>query len=115
VNFGNTKPGMGVLLDLGAPKVVTYVNVLLNAAGTTVELRGGDSDPGATTAGDDTVVKTFKLIGEPKPDSPSTVVLPGSDQPVRYLLVFITKMPVDPADARGRAQIAVQEITVFTP
>jgi hypothetical protein len=115
VNFGNTKPGMGVLLDLGAPKVVTYVNVLLNAAGATVELRGGDSDPGATTTGDDTVVKTFKLIGEPKPDSPSTVVLPGSDQPVRYLLVFISKMPVDPADARGRAQIAVQEITVFSP
>jgi hypothetical protein len=114
-NFGNNKPGMGVLIDLGSPKVVTYVNVLLNASGATIELRGGDSDPGATTAGDDTVVKTFKPIGDPKVDSASNVILPGSDQPVRYLLVFITKMPADPADGRGRNQIAVQEITVFSP
>src|SRR5207247_6959417 len=78
-NFGNLKPGMGVLLDLGAPKVVTYVNVLLNASGSTIELRSGDSDPGATTAGDTAIATTFKQIGDTKADSPSRVTLPGGE------------------------------------
>jgi hypothetical protein len=110
-NFGGLKKGMGVLLDLGSPKVVQYVNVQLSAPGTTIELRTGDSDPG--TAGDSTFPEAYQPVGEPKVDAPPTVVLGGSDKPVRYLLVWLSKIPPDPADPGGRALIVVQEITVF--
>jgi hypothetical protein len=110
--FGGFKPGMGILIDLGSAKSVAFVQVDLSTTGATIELRGGTSDPGSSEAGDEAVVRDFKLIGEPKANSPLTVALTGSpDQPVRYLLVWITQLPQ--SDPGGGFQLGVQEITVF--
>ena len=51
-NFGNLKPGMGVLIDLGAERDVANVKVDFLIPGATVEARVGSSDPGASSPTD---------------------------------------------------------------
>jgi eukaryotic-like serine/threonine-protein kinase len=110
--FGGFKPGMGILVDLGSAKAVTWVQVDLSSSGATLELRAGSSDPGAGVAGDEAVVRDFKAIGEPHPNSPLTVALTASpDEPVRFVLIWISQLP--PADPTGGFQLGVQEITVY--
>jgi eukaryotic-like serine/threonine-protein kinase len=108
--FGGYKPGMGVLINLGSPRKVTSVKVLLSAPGATVSLRAGDSDPGSSGDGDGKVAKDFVVVGDEHADAPATLILPGApDKPTQYLLVWISKLP---ADGKGGFQIGIQEITV---
>lgn len=108
--FGGKKAGMGVLIDLGAPKQVSSVQVQLSRQGATLELHSGTGDPGPGADGDAKIVATYPRIGDPHPDSQVNVFLPGDpDQPVRYLLVWVTKLPPD----GERFQVGIQEITVF--
>ena len=53
--FGNLKPGMGILIDLGEARHVASVRVELGTPGATAEIRTGESDPGDSTAGDDEI------------------------------------------------------------
>jgi eukaryotic-like serine/threonine-protein kinase len=93
-NFGDSKRGMGVLIDLGKETAVTAVNLELNPGGATVDLRVGANDPGASKAGDNAILTEFKMIGEPAVDAPTRVVLAGDpNNKVRYLLVWISKLP----------------------
>jgi eukaryotic-like serine/threonine-protein kinase len=107
--FGDKKPGMGILLDLGAPKQVSSVEVQLSRQGATLELRSGNEDPGADAAGDAKIIETYQRVGDPRTECPIRVVLPAPDQPVRYLLIFITKLPADGEEF----QVGIQEITVL--
>jgi hypothetical protein len=111
-NFGNSKQGMGILLDLGSPKQVALVKVQFAVAGATVELRTGTSDPGPASgsAGDKEIVSTFKTVGSPHADAGTNVILNGdTSQPVQYLLVWITKLPSD----NGGYQVQIQDIQVL--
>lgn len=108
-DFGGLKPGLGVLIDLKSAQNVVSVQVDFNAAGATAELRSGSSDPGNTSAGDQQIVAGYQVVGDPKSDLGPRVVFPGPQQPARYLLVWITRLPR--ADD-GRYRIGVAEITV---
>ena len=44
--FGNLKPGVGLVLDLGEPQNVTEVDFTTTTGGLTVELRSADEKPG---------------------------------------------------------------------
>jgi eukaryotic-like serine/threonine-protein kinase len=93
-NFGNSKRGMGVLIDLGKETAVTAVNLELNPGGATLDLRVGSSDPGANNAGDAAILQEFKMIGEPVVDAQTRVLLTcDPNNKVRYLLVWISKLP----------------------
>jgi hypothetical protein len=108
-NFGGTgKPGMGVLLDLGGPKKVASVEVRVLQPGATIELRGGDTDPGDSSAGDDQIVKTYKPIGGAQPNVNSLIAFNGADDPVSYLLIWVTVLPPD----GGQFMISISDITV---
>jgi hypothetical protein len=110
-NFGNIKPGMGVLIDLGKETAVTAVNLELNAAGASVELRGGASDPGATREGDAAIVRDYTVIGEPKANVQTRVVLAGEPgKKVRYLLVWFTRIP---QEGSGRYRLEILELSVL--
>jgi serine/threonine protein kinase len=110
-NFGNLKQGMGVFIDLKTPQKVSSVQVDFNTSGTTAELRTGAADPGSSAAGDATVVSTFTVVGSPKADLGTTALFQGPDQPTRYLMLWITKLP--PAtDSSGKFQVGIGEITV---
>ncbi|MBT8224787.1 MAG: protein kinase [Dactylosporangium sp.] len=110
-NFGQIRPGLGVWVDLGSPQRVVNMKVYVSRAGATMELRGGDTDPGAgasTAEGDAGIVDSYRVIAPSRVNDGTTVLFTGSDTPVQYLLVWITKLPPD----AGRYGIKVSEIEV---
>jgi hypothetical protein len=111
-NFGY-KQGMGILIDLGSPKQVASVQVTMTP-GATIELRSGASDPGPDSGrpGDLQIVQTF-TPGPPKTSTSGSggTVLNGPTDPVRYLMVWISKLPPTP-DSTGQYQVQVREIQV---
>ena len=113
--FGGIKPGMGILINLGAPRKVTAVRVIVDEQGASVSLRAGTSDPGNTTDGDGAIANTFTPLGPSLDDHPGTnMVLPVPEdaQTVQYLLVWITKLPqAEP----GEFRLTVNEIVVLAP
>ncbi|MDT5040724.1 MAG: eukaryotic-like serine/threonine-protein kinase [Actinoplanes sp.] len=112
-NFGNNKAGMGVLINLGRPRSVSDVQVETSAPGVSMELRWGTSDPGDNTAGDDTIVKTYKVIGEriTKSDGTNQIFPVSSDQQYQFLLVFLTDLPAAD-DGSGGFKVSVNKIQV---
>jgi hypothetical protein len=75
-----------------------------------MELRTGTSDPGNTTAGDDTIAKNFTVIGTPNQQAATTTVFPVDKDSVQYLLIWITKLP---PNAEGKFVLTVNEIVVL--
>jgi hypothetical protein len=115
--FGDLKPGMGLLINLGAPTKVGAVKVVVNLQGATMSLRTGSSDPGNTSDGDKTISTSYTTVGSELADRPGTVMVfpvPPDQQTMQYLLIWITKLPPDPAKG-GKYSLAVNEITVLSP
>jgi hypothetical protein len=104
--FGNLKPGMGIVIDLGESKKVSSVVVDFSVPGATAEIRGGDTAP----ARDPNAYTTYS--------APVTVQsantkfsLTGSPQ-VRYVMVWITGRL--PATGTGGFKVGVKEVTVLS-
>jgi eukaryotic-like serine/threonine-protein kinase len=114
-NFGNIKPGMGVLINLGSPRNVSDVRVETSAPGVAMDIRTGTSDPGDTTAGDEQVVKAYKKLGEAeegRTDGTKEVFsVFDPDQKYQYILVFLTDLP--PADDGVQFKVTVTNIEVY--
>jgi eukaryotic-like serine/threonine-protein kinase len=108
--FGGSKIGMGVLIDLGAPKAVTTVKITFANQGAAVDLRKGTALFPATAEGDDQIYQSYKPIGEPR-EAGATTVLNSDGEPVQYLLIWISKLP--PAvDDPSRYQVRIEEIEI---
>ena len=105
--FGNLKPGMGVLIDLGKAAYVANVKVDFDAPGATVSARVGDRDPGNSSSGDGQINTTYKTVAGPMTAGPTQVLTLGLT--TRYVLVWITKLP---SVGSGKYQVAIDEITV---
>jgi len=117
-DFGGLKKGMGLLLDLGAEKKVASVQVQLSQRGAAVELHAGNKDPGASSSASDGAIldglqgADYPIVGQPTQDAATTVgFLPGASEPVRYLIVWITKLPPGIGSCSGY-QVGVQDIRV---
>jgi len=100
-DFGNLKPGVGLMLDLGRPQALAGVQLTSPTPGATVEVRTG-----ATTAAD---LDGFPVAG--------TATLTGDDAvpfaaPVtaRYVLVWVTGL----VEADGGFAAGVSEVQVTT-
>ncbi|HEX6872607.1 MAG TPA: protein kinase family protein [Micromonosporaceae bacterium] len=106
------KPGMGILIDLGQLTNVGAVKVELSQKNASVGLRTGTSAPESSSEGDKTISTTFRPIGAPLEDHSGTVMVFPVQQEVRYLLVWITKLP---ANNDGKYVLAVNEISVLAP
>jgi len=110
-NFGSFKAGMGVLINLGAPTKVSAVKVSMSQQGASIALRSGTSDPGNTTAGDDSINKSFTPVGAPQDKAGTNIVLPVDKDSVQYLLIWVTKLPGP--DAEGNFLLTINEISVL--
>src|SRR4029453_864704 len=90
-NFGSIKPGMGILINLGAPTKVGAVKVMVSQQGAAVELRAGTADPGNTSEGDKSIATSFTSISTPNAQAGTNIVfaIPQDKQTVQYLLVWI--------------------------
>jgi hypothetical protein len=114
-DFGGIKPGMGVLINLGAPTKVKAVQVTMASGGASISLRAGTSDPGNTSDGDKQIATTFTPLGPSQDDFPGTNVvlpIPEAQQTVQYLLIWVSKLP---PGGKDYYQVTINEIRVFTP
>lgn len=108
-NFGNIKPGMGILVDLGKVTNVTTVEIDFASPGATVEARVGSSDPGPGRGNDAKIVSSYQRIGSPQVAG-STAMLPIG-VPTRYILIWVTSLPpLSP----GKYEVGIQEISVHS-
>lgn len=107
-NFGNIKPGMGMLVDLGKVTDVTTVRVDFMTPGATVEARIGSTDPGTSRTNDATIVSTYKRIGSSQVAGSTAVIPIGVD--TRYILIWVTNLPPLSAD---KYEVGIQEIKVY--
>jgi hypothetical protein len=101
--FGNLKPGTGLLLDMGRRVTITKARILLGATyGADVQLRIGD---------DTSSLRDMAIAAKAK-DAGGTVTLrPAAAHRGRYVLVWFTKLPPS-ADRGGVFQADVYEVTV---
>jgi hypothetical protein len=108
-DFGQIKPGMGILINLGEPRNVDNVQVELGIAGATAEIWVGNEDPGNDTAGDERIYQTYEPVGEPQQGG--TTMVFGNFDPAttyQYLMVWFTELA--PNDDGFR--IEVQQVVV---
>jgi hypothetical protein len=96
-DFGGLKTGTGLLLDFGKPVTIVSADLNLGAAGAYVQLRGANSPS----------PDILKTIGGTMNAGSTTTIRP-QETPVRYLLVWFTKLPLA---GSGRYQASVYNIT----
>jgi hypothetical protein len=108
-DFGTLKVGMGIWLDLRSPRRVDSVDVRFSRPGATAELRAGTADPGSSPEGDAQVLQSYPVVGEPQVNAPATTAFPGSTEPARYLVLWLTRLP---KTDEGNFQAGIKEITV---
>ncbi|GGS87764.1 protein kinase family protein [Streptomyces chromofuscus] len=103
-NFGNLKPGVGVILDLGKAQQVGKVTVAFKGS-TSVELRTASGD----TSGMPTSFDSYSKVAE---GSGTTVTLkPGKTLTSRYLLVWLTELPIQADDGKWRGRMIDVKVT----
>lgn len=96
--FGGIKDGVGLLIDLGAPRPVSGVEVVLAAPGTIVELRAADIR--AEQAGG------YRVLASGRSESGPLALTPPPGTRARYYLLWITGLP----QVDGRFSAGVTEI-----
>jgi hypothetical protein len=98
-HFGNLKPGVGILFDLGSPQPIGGVTLTTTLPGSTVEVRTGSTADGALDA--------YTVAGTATLDPTTQVRFP---RPVtnQYLLVWFTGLVPDSGSfSANLAEIAV--------
>ncbi|HEY8474415.1 MAG TPA: protein kinase family protein [Natronosporangium sp.] len=107
--FGNLKSGMGILINLGQPRVLSTIELQLATAGATVDIRAGDSDPGSSGEGDEQVYQTFEPITESQSGGPNVVFSSfDPEQAYQYVMVWFSELPPDD----GGYRVEVQQLTI---
>lgn len=107
--FGNLKPGMGILINLGEPRHLSTIQVELATAGATAQIRAGESDPGSSTEGDDQIYQTYEPVGEPQQGGTNMVFTSfDPEQTYQYVMVWFSELAPD----EGGFRVEVQQLTV---
>nr|WP_208383192.1 protein kinase family protein [Modestobacter marinus] len=98
-DFGNLKPGVGVLYDLGSEQAVSGVSLRTTRPGETVEVRTGGSPEAGLESFD--VAASAELTGE-------DLLSFAEPATSRYVLVWLTSLvPVDEGYSGDLAEVAV--------
>jgi hypothetical protein len=87
--FGNLKPGVGLVLDLGSAQKLASVNLDAATAPLTVQLRAGDSPPSSSLSG-------FQPVGAAAQASGATSLPAAAGGSHRYWMIWVTSLA--PAD-----------------
>lgn len=94
-NFGNLKPGVGLILDLGKQQRIGSVDVSF-IGDTSVELRTAPKGTSATPESFDDFTKVAEGSGTDVKLKPSKPV------ETQYVLVWLTRLPADGGNFRGK-------------
>ncbi|WP_153504396.1 hypothetical protein [Cumulibacter manganitolerans] len=100
--FGNLKPGVGIVYDLGAEKSVSKVQIRTTLPGATVEIRTGAASGGT--------LDQFPAVAGPVQLQETTdIPLPGGTK-TRYVLVWITQL----VNQQGFYQASLSEVGIIS-
>ncbi|MFF8937680.1 protein kinase family protein [Streptomyces paradoxus] len=103
-DFGRLKSGVGIILDLGKSQQVGKVTVTF-VGDTSVELRSASPDAGS----EPTSLDAYSQVAQ---GSGTTVQLkPEKSLKSRYLLVWLTKLPIQADDGKWRGRVADIKVT----
>ena len=100
--FGNIKPGVGIVYDLGGEKTISKVDVLTTLPGATVEVRAGGAASGT--------IDQFPAVAGPVELQTNTSIDVPDGVSTRYVLVWITTL----VPQQGYFQAALSEITIYS-
>jgi hypothetical protein len=114
-DFGGIKDGMGVLIKLPEAHALSEVRVVTSAPGAAIDIRTGKNDPGDSSQGDKKIVKEYTKLSDSDSDANTgdhqTLSGFDPDQKYQYVLVFVTKLPVND-EGRGY-RVNVNEIELY--
>ncbi|MBE1564373.1 protein kinase family protein [Nonomuraea africana] len=100
--LGNLKPGVGLLLDMGKPtKIADVIATLSTAAGSSVELKVGDSPD----------LSSLKTVAKQKDVSGKVTLTPAEVATGQYVLIWFTRLPADAGKFRG----TIYDVVVYSP
>jgi hypothetical protein len=98
--FGNLKPGVGLVLDLGSAKEVTSVSFNAETGPMKVELHSADAMPTGTSGG--------KIVGEATTANGKTVLDASKGGKHQYWMIWVTELgPTRKAVISGISAAAV--------
>ncbi|MGQ0629897.1 MAG: protein kinase family protein [Sporichthyaceae bacterium] len=103
--FGGLKPGVGLVLDLGAVQTVRQVKLTFLKAGAAVEARA--SAAGASTA--PTNLSAYLVAAAASDTAREQTLRFAFAARTRFLLIWLTELP---ADGGGRFQAGISEVSV---
>jgi hypothetical protein len=102
-DLGGLKPGVGLLLDLGSAQEVGAVRLLLVGHGTSVELRASPTTYSASADG-------YLPIASADHVGALVTLRPQQPVKVRYLLIWLTSLPLAPDGVNYQGGIAEIEV-----
>jgi hypothetical protein len=102
-DFGGLKDGVGLVLDVGAPRTVGRVTFDVVGAPMAVELRAGDSSSGSASG--------FQRVATESSASGSTTLTVKGGGQHRYWVIWVTKLGA----ADGGYRAVIQAPTAFGP
>jgi hypothetical protein len=97
-NFGNLKPGAGLLLDFGEKVSFDHVVLAFAQPGESVELRAGDAPPGKD-------IGAYAVVAQATDAKVPLTLRPRPGTSARYWVVWITKLVQGP-DGKFSAGVA---------
>lgn len=106
ITIGTLKPGVGIVLDLGATHNIANVQVSVFGTGSTVQLRV-PSAAGATEA--PTSQKQWKSVAQETNATGTVTLTPKTATSSRYLLLYFTKLAPDRSTFRAGIYEVVAE------
>jgi eukaryotic-like serine/threonine-protein kinase len=102
-NFGELKPGVGMVLDVGSPERARQLDLQLVNGGSNIEVYGSDTVPPSFEGW------TAHRLGV-RPDAPRNATIDfAGDASYRYYLVWFTRLPQAPS---GDFQEGIAEATL---
>ncbi|GAB3622359.1 hypothetical protein GCM10027418_04410 [Mariniluteicoccus endophyticus] len=103
------KDGVGIVLDLGAPRAVSEVTVALKGTGTSLDLRvpARDADSAGATS-PPTDHRGWKVVARATDAAEGARLAPEHPVTTRFLLVNLTRLPKIPQGHQG----GIAEVTV---
>lgn len=99
--FGNIKPGVGIVYDLGEEKTVSKVRITTTIPGSSVEIRTGATPTGT--------LDQYPVVAGAKLEQTSEIPLPAGVK-TRYLVVWITKL----VQQQGFYQASLSEVEIIS-
>ena len=99
--LGGIKRGVGLVLDLGDPTVVSSVRVRLSGNGTDLEARVPKTNPAGTTKPPMSSDARWRTVSTRSQAGSNAILTFAEPATTRFVLVYLTSLPKEGSGYRG--------------